>query len=244
MRKQRVEYQINGNKHFGWLCEPEGEGIKPAVIVFHAWKGQDAFVKSMAEELAEMGYVAFCADMYGIENPVTDNDQAGKLMIPLFINREELQKRANAAFEYVRDLPSVDSAKIGAIGFCFGGLTVIELFRSGVDLKAAVSFHGVLGNKLHDFQAKPIPIKKGIKGSILILHGHDDPLVSQQDIVNLENEFTAEKVDWQIHIFGNTSHAFTNPDANEPSMGLLYNKRSDVRSRLLMKNFFAEVLSV
>jgi dienelactone hydrolase len=124
---------------------------------------------------------------------------------------------------------------MGAIGFCFGGLCALDLARSGVDIRAVVSFHGLLG--------APEGVEKGkIKAKVLAMHGYADPMVKSDQVAHFEQEMTKGNVDWQMHIFGNTMHAFTNPQANDPSFGLVYNEAAARRSWLAMENFFKEVL--
>ena len=143
-----------------------------------------------------------------------------------------------AAYETLINQAGVDQSRIGAIGFCFGGLSVIELLRSGTPVKSVVSFHGVLGNT----GAKTVPIAKNIKGSILMLHGYEDPLVPINDVLNIQKEFNDAGVDWQMDIYGHTSHAFTNPQAHDTKKGLIYNEKINKRAWLAMKNFFEETL--
>ena len=162
-------------------------------------------------------------------------------MMPLFLDRLLLQSRLKAAFQKLSEYPLVDAKRIGAIGFCFGGLCVLELLRSGVPVRGVVSFHGVLGNKMGDKQAKTVPIANHINGSALILHGHDDPLVSNEDISALTKELTQAKIDWQFMHYGHTSHAFSNPEANNAASGMLYNEAAARRSWLAMINFFNEI---
>ena len=149
-----------------------------------------------------------------------------------------MQKRIIASYETLIKQPGVDKSRIGAIGFCFGGLTVIELLRSGTPVKSVVSFHGVLGNA----GAKTVPIATNIKGSILILHGYDDPLESTSDVLNTQKEFNEAGIDWQMDIYGHTSHAFTNPQSHDIVKGLIYNEKANKRSWIAMKNFFEETL--
>ncbi len=196
--------------------------------------GKDVFAKKKAENLASLGYVGVALDMYGRE--AHSVDEAKALMNPLFMDRAYLQDRVKAGYNMAKELQMVDQQKIGGIGFCFGGLAMIELFRSGVELQAAVSFHAVLGND----NAKTVPISKTIKGSLLMLHGYNDPLVTKEDIYSIQEELSREKIDWQMHIYSNTSHAFTNPEAHDAKEGLIYNRLSDKRSWLSMKNFFEE----
>lgn len=244
MKHQTVSYQIDGQPYSGYWALPSGEDPKvqrrPAIIIAHAWMGQDQFARQKADALAELGYIGFAADLYGEGKRPSNPEEAEKLMLPLFQDRALLQKRIRAAFDVVQKHPGVDPSNIGAIGFCFGGLTVIELLRSGAPVKGVVSFHGVLGNKMKSVQAKTVPIAKSIKGSLLILHGYEDPLVSLEDIVNMQKELSEAKVDWQMNIYSHTSHAFTNPAAHDKEHGLAFQPLSSERAWWSMIHFFSE----
>jgi dienelactone hydrolase len=243
MHEEKLDYRQDNTQLKGHLVyDPKREGKLPAVLVAHAWRGQDQFARNKAKQLAKLGYVGFAIDVYGEGKSVESNEEAAALMLPLFKDRATLLGRLRAAYYAISMHPKVDSTRIGGIGFCFGGLCIIELFRSGIDLKGVVSFHAVLGNQIHDTKANTLPIAKEIKGSILMLHGHDDPLVSQQDLTDRETEFTQANVDWQLHIYGHTAHAFTVPKANDKSLGLMYNPKAEKRSWQAMKNYFHEVL--
>lgn len=244
MKHEKMAYQIDGQSYNGYWAFPAGEDLnvqqRPAIIVAHAWMGQDEFARQKADALAKLGYIGFAADVYGEGKQTSDPKEAESLMLPLFQDRALLQKRILAALEIVCQHPSVDSSNIGAIGFCFGGLTVIELLRSGANIKGAVSFHGVLGNAKGNLQAKTVPIAKLIKGSLLLLHGHEDPLVSQDDIDHMQKELTHAKVDWQMNIYSHTSHAFTNPSAHDKDHGLMFQPLSSERAWWAMIHFFSE----
>jgi dienelactone hydrolase len=244
MVQKVISYQIEGENFKGYLALPksEKEGVQhfPTIIIAHAWMGQDHFARHKAEQLAQLGYIGFAADLYGEGKTATNVEEAVQLMTPLFQDRSLLQKRIKGAFDFIHQHPRVDSSRIGAIGFCFGGLSVIELLRSGADVKGVVSFHGVLGNKMGEIQAKVAPISKGIKGSLLMLHGYEDPLVSQQDISNIQKEMNEAGVDWQMNIYGHTSHAFTNPEAHDHKGGLIFNPKSSERAWWAMIHFFSE----
>lgn len=243
MEQEAIPYVYQGTTFYGHLVfDPEGEGRRPGILIAHAWHGQDSFAREKAAELAKLGYVALAADVYGEAKHVGSSKEAAQLMMPLFFDRELLQGRITAALQMLQKHPLVDPKNIGAIGFCFGGLTVIELLRSGANIKGAVSFHGLLGDQLGETKAKKAD-PKPIKGALLILHGHDDPMVSQEDIMNLENELTRANVDWQLNIYGQTAHAFTNPEANDPKSGLVYNAKTASRAWLAMTNFFHELFT-
>jgi dienelactone hydrolase len=211
-------------------------GRRPAVLINHTWVGRDDFVAEKAKKLAAIGYVGFAVDMYGKGILGSSPDENAKLMQPFMDNREMLQKRMQAALYAVKLMPWVDDSKVAAMGFCFGGLCSLDLARTGVDLKGVVSFHGLLG-------APGNTQDNAIKAKILALHGHDDPLVPVEQVIAFEQEMTKAGADWQLHTFGNTMHAFTNPVANNPDFGTVYQPDADRRSWLLMENFLTEIFA-
>ncbi|MGR8999540.1 MAG: dienelactone hydrolase family protein [Gammaproteobacteria bacterium] len=211
-------------------------GRRPAVLINHTWVGRDDFVAEKAKKIAALGYVGFAVDMYGKGILGSSPDENAKLMQPFMDNREMLQKRMQAALYAVKLMPWVDDSKVAAMGFCFGGLCSLDLARTGVDLKGVVSFHGLLG-------APGNTQDNAIKAKILALHGHDDPLVPVEQVIAFEQEMTKAGADWQLHTFGNTMHAFTNPAANNPDFGTVYQPDADRRSWLLMENFLTEIFA-
>jgi len=210
-------------------------GRRPTVLINHTWAGRDEFVAGKAKKLAELGYVGFAVDMYGKGVLGANPDENMKLMQPFMADRGMLQQRMKAALAAVKLMPWVDDSKIAAIGFCFGGLCSLDLARTGVDIKGVVSFHGLLvpppGNALVN----------SIKAKILALHGHDDPLVPAEQMLAFEQEMTDAGADWQLHSYGNTMHGFTNPLANDPIFGALYQPDADRRSWIAMQNFLTEI---
>lgn len=209
---------------------------RPAVMINHTWVGRDAFVAEKAQKLAELGYVGFAVDMYGKGVLGSGPEENMRLMQPFMQDRAMLQQRMKAALLAVKLLPWVDDGKIAAIGFCFGGLCVLDLARTGADIKGVVSFHGLLG--------APGNIQGNqIKAKVLALHGHDDPMVPPDQVLAFEQEMTEAGADWQLHAYGNTMHAFTNPNANDPSFGTVYQANADRRSWQAMQNFLAEAFA-
>ncbi len=211
-------------------------GRRPAVLINHTWVGRDGFVAEKAKKLAALGYVGFAVDMYGKGVLGSSFEENAKLMQPFMDNRERLQKRMQAALYAVKLMPWVDDSKIAAIGFCFGGLCSLDLARTGADLKGVVSFHGLLG-------APSNTQGNAIKAKILALHGHDDPMNPVEQVLAFEQEMTKAGADWQFHTFGNTMHAFTNPVANNPDFGTVYQPDADSRSWLAMENFLTEIFA-
>jgi dienelactone hydrolase len=244
MHSETIEYRCGGITLKGHLVyDPDVKVKRPAVIVAHAWRGQNDFARQKAFALAELGYIGFASDVYGNGICVNTDEESYNLMIPLFVDRSLLRERIKAAFDVLKQHPLVEPAFIGAIGFCFGGLTVIELLRSGADVSGVVSFHGVLGKEVGENKAKLEPNAEKINGSILILHGHDDPWVSEEDILAVQQEFTQAGVDWQMHIYGHAMHGFTNPELHDVKTGLVFNPKANFRSWQAMCNFFDEVFA-
>lgn len=211
-------------------------GRRPTVLINHTWAGRDDFVAEKAKKLAALGYVGFAVDMYGKGVLGSNPEQNMQLMQPFMADRAMLQKRMQAALAAVKLMPWVDDSKIAAIGFCFGGLCSLDLARTGADIKGVVSFHGLL--------AAPGNTKgNAVKAKILALHGRDDPLVPLEQRLAFEQEMTEAGADWQLHTYGHTMHAFTNPLANAPESGMVYRPNAERRSWIAMQNFLAEIFA-
>jgi dienelactone hydrolase len=211
-------------------------GPRPGILVVPEWWGMTAHPKARAEMLAKMGYVALVADMYGDGESTDSPDEAGKLAGPLKAgDRAEMRARITAAYNQLKSNPMVDPNKIAAIGFCFGGTTVLELARSGADLAGVVSFHGGL-----DLGTAPAPTS--IKPKVLILHGADDPTISPEQIKAATDELRVAKADWEFVEYSGAVHAFTNKDADRHHIpGVAYNAEADKRSWQAMQDFFKEI---
>lgn len=236
LKTQKIEYQDDDVVLEGYFAydDSSSDEKRPAILVSHDWSGKNEFACHKADQLAELGYVGFALDMFGKGKMGNTKEEKSALIQPFIKNRSMLQKRIEAAFNTVKKLAVVDPHQIGAIGFCFGGLCVLDLARSGADVKGAVSFHGLLN-------APEQAAHQAIKAKILVLHGFDDPMVTPDHIMVFGEEMTHAKADWQLDIYGHAMHAFTNPQANDPSFGTVYNKKADHRSWTAMKAFFKEV---
>ncbi len=239
-----TDYHCGDDTLEGFLAFKDSHKAKlPGIIIAHAWRGQDDFTRDKAEAFANMGYFAMAADVYGKGLRADNDERAGELMAPLFTNRKLLRERITAAYAAIQRHPKCDTDRIAAVGFCFGGLTVIELMRSGAQLRGIVSFHGVYGNQIGPMTAKTEPNARKLNGSALLMHGYEDPLLTPNDILALQKELNDAQVDWQMHEYGHTSHAFTNPMANSPEQGLLFNPSSNRRAWQSAHLFLEEIFA-
>lgn len=233
---ETVEYKQGDTVLEGFLAYDDARAGKlPGVLVVHEWTGLGPYVKSRAEELARLGYVAFGADIYGKGVRPASGPDAAAVAGKFKADRTLLRARVLAALDQLRSNPRVDPARLAAIGYCFGGTTVLELARSGADVAGVVSFHGGLDT--------PAPQDaKNIKAKVLALCGGDDPYVPPAQVQAFEEEMRQGGVDWQVVSYGGAVHSFTNPEAgNDPGKGAAYNTAADRRSWAAMRQFFDEI---
>lgn len=237
IRSRLVEYSHDDVVLEGFLAWDDAPGgPRPAVVISHTWAGRGEFEQGKALELAGEGYVAFALDMYGKGVLGTGPEENAALMAPLMEDRALLQQRMAAAVAVLREQPEVDAGRVAAMGFCFGGLCALDLARSGSDVAGVISLHGLF--------TPPGNTGGGTIGArVLCLHGYDDPMVPPASVLELAAELTAAGADWQIHAYGNTVHAFTNPQANDPQMGTVYSATADRRARAALLNFLDELFS-
>ncbi len=238
METQDIDYRAEAVNLRGYLAFDEtAVGRRPGVLVFHEGLGLGEFAMARARMLAELGYVALAADMFGDRRPARNLQEVVKLVGDLRNEPEKLRARGSAALTTIAALPQVDANRIGAIGFCFGGSVVLELARDGADLKAAVSFHGVLATRMPAVSGK-------VQASVLVCTGADDPLAPPEQVKAFEDEMRAAGVrDWQVISYGNTLHGFTNRAADGSMMrSALYSAQADRRSWASMRSLFEEVL--
>ena len=235
IREQLIEYREGQALLEGFFCHDDSRpGPQPLVLISHAWGGRDEFVERKARRLAWHGYAAFALDMFGKGKRGATTEECSALITPFMQDRALLARRITAALEAVTGLAQVDSRRIAAMGFCFGGLCVLDLARSGADVRGVASFHGLL-------KPSGLPARK-IGAKVLIMHGYDDPMAPPEDVLAIAQELTAAGADWQVHAYGNTRHAFTNPQAHDDSLGLKYNEAADRRSWHSLMQFLEEVL--
>ena len=223
-----VPYEHNGMTMQGYLAYDDAvSGPRPGVLVVHEWWGLNDYIRQRAQQVAAMGYVAFAPDMYGEGKTTRDPKEAGAWSTAV---RPELVPRARAGLEQLKKAPGVDAAKLGAMGFCFGGSTVLALAYSGEDLKGTVLFHGSLF---------PPQDAAKIRSPIVILHGEKDTFIKPETITQVKDALDAAKVDWYMVTYANSVHAFTNPDADSFRIpGIGYNEKAARRSWDEMQYFF------
>ena len=235
MKIELVDYNDGSAELEAFVAYEEADSPKPLVLVAHDWSGRRDFACKAAERVAGMGYVGMAVDMYGkgIFGSDGDVELNSSLMDPLASDRASLRDRIAAALAAGRNLSQVDAGKVAAMGYCFGGMCVLELARSGADVSGVISIHGI-------FSPGDIP-NKDIKAKILCLHGHDDPMVPPEQVLAFETEMTKAGADWQVHAYGNTMHAFTNPAANNPDFGTMYDEVAERRTYQALANFLDEI---
>jgi dienelactone hydrolase len=235
IQSKTVDYQQGDTTLEGVLVwDDSASGPRPGVLVVHQWLGLTDYEKHRAEMLAQLGYVAFCADIYGKGNRPKNATEAGAEAGKYKSDRALLRQRVNAGLDQLKKSELVDTKRVAAIGYCFGGTTVMELALSGAELNGVVSFHGGLD--------APSPADaKNIKCKVLALAGADDPFQKPEDLAAFQNEMRDAKVDWQISFYGGAVHSFTQPDPGFSNPGAKYNEKADHRSWQAMKDFFAEI---
>ena len=231
-----VEYKQGDAVLEGYLAWDDAKSVRrPGVLIVHEWTGVNDHMKQRAEMLAKLGYVAFAADIYGKGIRPSAQPDAAKTAGIYKSDRPLMRARAQAGLETLKKQKYVDPQRIAAIGYCFGGTTVLELARDGGDVKGVISFHGGLNT--------PTPQDaRNIKGKVMALHGADDPFVKPDEVAAFQEEMRSAKVDWQFVSYGNAVHSFTNKAAgSDNSKGAAYNEKADQRSWEAMKAFFAEI---
>ena len=232
-------YKVGDDPFEGYLARPvrPASDTLPGVLVVHDWTGNGAFARARADQLAKLGYVAFALDMYGQGHRAKNPEEAGKLASPFYQNFALFRERGLPALAELAKQPGVDPKRLGAIGFCFGGTTVLELARAGADLKGVVTFHGGLKtpNGADD---------KNIKGQLLILHGAIDPLVPPADVAATMTDLNAAKVPYKFIAYPLAVHSFTNPEAgNDNTKPAAYNPAAAEDAYAQMRRFFGEIFA-
>jgi len=236
MATELIPYREADDDFDAYIARPQDrEGQRPAVLICHAWGGRSPFEEGKAEALAKLGYVGAAIDLYGVGERGTDKASSQALMGALLQDPAKLRRRLAAAYQTVRLLDGVDPDRMGVIGFCFGGLCAVLSARMGLVLRGVVSFHGLL-----DIGE---PLDGPVHAQLLIEHGLDDPMVPPEKIGAFAAEMKRLGADWRLHAYPGVVHAFTNPKADDPGFGTVYDADADRRSWAEMQAFFAEVFA-
>lgn len=238
VKSRVIEYQDGETTLKGHLYWDNAiKGKRPGVMVVHEWWGLNDYAKSRARMLAEIGYVAFAADMYGDNRVTTHGDQAGSWMKQITNNISHWQSRAQLGLSQLKQHSLVEPSQLAAIGYCFGGATVMQLAYSGAELRGVVSFHGSLPPASEDQY-------QNIKAKVLVAHGNSDPFVPAERVTAFQASLDAAGADWQFLSLGGAQHGFTNPGADAHKMkGLKYDADADRRSWQAMQQFFGEIFN-
>ena len=236
VQSKTIEYNDGNVALEGYLAWDDAiEGKRPAVLVVHEWWGLNDYARKRADMLAELGYVAFALDMYGKGKVTKHPQEAGAWAGEIRKNVAAWQRRAQLGLDVLRKQEHVDGARVAAIGYCFGGATVMQIAYSGAGVTGVVSFHGSLPPATNEQL-------KNIRAKILVCHGADDSFVPAERIEAFCKALDEAKADWQMISYGGARHSFTNPDADKAGLdGLRYNKEADARSWGHMKMFLKEI---
>ena len=238
--EKSVEYHCGDTVLEGFHVHDDAvEGKRPAVLVIHQWTGLTDYEKERSRMLAKLGYNVFAADIYGKGVRPSAPGDAGKEATKYKSDRQLYRDRLMAGLDVLTSDERTDTRRVAAIGYCFGGTGVLELARAGADIAGVVSFHG--GLAAADGMSAP---EGGVKASVLVCHGADDPFEPQEEVLGFQEEMRKSGADWQFNIYGNAVHSFTQKMAgDDPSKGAAYNEKADQRSWRAMKGFFDEIFA-
>ena len=239
MHHETLTYQADGLTMRSQLFLEPAAGPRAAVLVFPEAFGLGEHAISRAERLAALGYVALACDLHGEGHVEDDLDTAIGLLKPLFADPLKTRARARGGLDALLARPEADAARVAAIGFCFGGTMALELARDGAALRAVAGFHSGLGTAL------PAAAGTKVHPRVLVCIGADDPMIPAEQRAAFESEMRGADVDWQMHLYGNTVHSFTNQGAARRNMpdAIRYSPEADARSWASMQALFAETLA-
>ena len=230
-----ISYDVDGTTMVGHLAVPDAPGPHPAVLVCHEGPGIDDHARGRADRLADLGYVAFALDYHGGGERLPDMAAMMARLGPLMGDADRIRALAHAGLDMLLTQPQVDTSRVAAIGYCFGGTMALELARSGAALQAVVGFHSGLGtSRAHD--------AANIVAKVLVCIGSEDPLIPAAQRSDFEAEMRAANIDWRMNLYGRAEHSFTNPNAGDAGMaGIAYDRLTDERSWRAMVDLFTEV---
>ena len=229
-----IDYDDQGQALKGYLAPAPGGSPAPSVLIFHAWLGVNDSIQRRAERIAQQGYTAFAADIFGKPTVI---EQGPRVMVnPFMSDRTLMRRRAQAGLAALRAQPECDASKVVAIGYCFGGCVALELARDSAQLLGVVSFHGELDT--------PVSASPGnIKGKLLVLTGDDDPVIPFARVSAFRDEMRGAKVNFEIDLYSGAKHSFTGEGSLGPEKTpeAVLNPQAEARSWRSMLNFLSEV---
>jgi dienelactone hydrolase len=238
IKTEEVKYTFDGIEFVGQVAyDDAAPGKRPGVLVVHEWWGLNAHAKDRAKRLAEMGYVALACDMYGKGQVTTHPPDAMRMSGQTRANKDVWRGRAAAALAALAAHPKCDGSKLGAIGFCFGGSTCLQLAYSGADLKAVCTFHAAL-------TPLPTPAEaKAVKAKVVVCHGAADSFIKDADVAAFQAKLKEAGVPLEFNSYPGVVHSFTAPEADKVgNPGMRYDAKADAESWASMTKLFAEAL--
>jgi dienelactone hydrolase len=238
IKELNVSYVVEGKTYKGFIAFDQNiKGKRPGVLVVHEWWGLNDYTKMRARKLAELGYVAMAVDLFGDGKDAANPSEAMELTKPLYQNLPFAKQLMDAALKQLKSVSETDTNRIAAIGYCFGGAMVLNYAKMGANLKGVVSFHGGL--------AGVVPDKKLLKAKVLVCQGGSDKFVSLQDLDHFKHQMDSVNASYQVIVYPNATHAFTNPQATEIgkqfNMPIEYNAEADKNSWNDMEAFFKTI---
>lgn len=240
IKEANVSYTSGGVTYNGFIAYDDNiKGKRPAVLVVPEWWGLNDYPRMRARKLAELGYVAMAADVFGNGRIAVNPTEAQEFTTPFYKDPALAKKLLDAALQKLKELPQTDPNNVAAIGYCFGGYMVLNYAKLGADLKAVVSFHGGMGG---------VPVDKRLfKAKVLVCQGGSDKFVSQNDVDKFKHQLDSIGAFCSVKVYANATHAFTNPDATATgkkfNMPIEYNAEADKASWDDMKMFFVKIFN-
>jgi dienelactone hydrolase len=236
---REVQYAAGGVTLKGYVAwDAAVSGRRPGVLVVHEWWGNNEYTRRRARMLAELGYVGLALDMYGDGRTAAHPEEAGKFAGEVMKNADVAKARFLAALDYLKAQPETDPGRVAAIGYCMGGGVVLNMARTGLDLRGVASFHGALGGGLR-------APKGGVKAKVLVMNGEADTFITAEQIAALKQEMADAGADFRFINYPGAKHSFTNPAADEFAkkfgMPVAYNDAADRQSWEELKAFLAAV---
>ena len=241
LHTETIKYAQEGTTLQGYFAYDKNvAGARPGVLVLPEWWGVNDYIKQRTRMLAELGYAAFGADMYGGGQLAENADEAASMMNAVLNDMEMGTSRIHSAYQCLMDQSQADPSRLAAVGYCFGGAMALHAARIGMDLRGVASFHGALGS-FH----KPAPGE--VKAKVLVCHGTADAMVSDQDVAASKEEMTEAGVDFKFVAYEGALHGFTSREASENAkrygLPIGYDVDADASSWQEMHQFLATVLA-